>query len=178
DQLVVTGSATLAGALNVSLIGGFTPGNNDVFAILNYGSHSGTFSSVSGPFSATYNSTNVSISVGGGGGPVCTPPPAGMVSWYPGDGNANDIQGSNNGTLQNGTTFAPGMVSQAFSLDGIDDYVDLGPGFNLNALTLDAWVFIDPTTNTGERRVISKDNFNLSGSRKLFALKSSAGSID
>ena len=35
--------------------------------------------------------------------PTCVEPPSQMVSWWPGDGNANDIQGSNNGSLQNGT---------------------------------------------------------------------------
>lgn len=51
---------------------------------------------------------------------VCTPPPAGMAAWYPGDGNALDIQGPTfeNGTLQNGATFASGKVYQAFSLNG------------------------------------------------------------
>src|SRR5207249_3535179 len=32
----------------------------------------------------------------------CAPPPAGLVSWWPGDGNADDIVGGNNGSLQNG----------------------------------------------------------------------------
>jgi len=27
--------------------------------------------------------------------PVCVPPPSGLVSWWPGDGNANDIINSN-----------------------------------------------------------------------------------
>ena len=110
----------------------------------------------------------------------CAIQPAGMVSWWPGDGIANDIVGTNNGTLQNGTTFAAGMVGvvfgTAFSLDGVDDYVDVGSGFNLNALTLDAWVFITPATNTGERRIISKDNVGLvpDAQRKFFALKTSS----
>ena len=74
---------------------------------------------------------------------TCTPPPGGMVSWWPGDGNANDIQGSNNGTLQNGATFAPGIVGQAFTFDGIDDYVqatDTGLPFGTAARTLDLWM--------------------------------------
>jgi hypothetical protein len=29
----------------------------------------------------------------------CLQPPAGLVGWWPGDGNANDIQDGNNGTL-------------------------------------------------------------------------------
>src|SRR5262249_44765099 len=32
--------------------------------------------------------------------------PDGIAGWWPGDGNANDIVGGNNGTLQGGATFA------------------------------------------------------------------------
>jgi hypothetical protein len=41
-----------------------------------------------------------------------------MIAWWPGDGNTADIQGANDGTLSGNATFAPGKVSQAFSLDG------------------------------------------------------------
>jgi len=34
----------------------------------------------------------------------CVEPPDNLVSWWPGDGNARDIQGANDGTLQNGAT--------------------------------------------------------------------------
>ena len=51
----------------------------------------------------------------------CVEPPSGIVAWWAGDGNATDVQGGNNGTLQNGATFAAGMVAQAFSFDGVDD---------------------------------------------------------
>ncbi|HXU35479.1 MAG TPA: LamG-like jellyroll fold domain-containing protein, partial [Blastocatellia bacterium] len=73
---------------------------------------------------------------------VCTTPPAGMISWYPADGNANDIAGTNNGTLTNGATFAAGKVNQAFDFDGSDDYVALAPSTfdGLTDLTVDAWV--------------------------------------
>ncbi|MDA2936762.1 right-handed parallel beta-helix repeat-containing protein [Acidobacteria bacterium AH-259-A15] len=66
----------------------------------------------------------------------------GRVSWWPGDGDADDHQGGNDGTLQNGTTFAPGQVGQAFSFDGVDDVVDApGSGINdLQQLTIAAWV--------------------------------------
>ena len=72
---------------------------------------------------------------------ACVPAPAGLVSWWPGDGNADDIAGTHDGTLHNGATFAAGLVAQAFQFDGVDDYVDVGPGFDLDAMTLDAWVF-------------------------------------
>jgi len=58
-------------------------------------------------------------------GQQCTPPPSAMVAWYTADGTANDSVGTNNGTLQNGATFASGMVGQAFSLNGINQFVSL-----------------------------------------------------
>jgi hypothetical protein len=88
---------------------------------------------------------------------TCTPPPPNMVSWWPGDGNANDIQGSNNGTLLNGATFAPGMVGQAFSFDGVDDEISIAhtPALNFgpsDSFTVDAW--LKPSTSVlGTQRV-------------------------
>ena len=77
---------------------------------------------------------------------TCTPPPAGLVSWWPGDGNANDIIGSNNGVLLNGATFASGLVGQAFSFDGVDDFVAVpsSTDFDTQTVTLDAWVRPNP----------------------------------
>ena len=54
---------------------------------------------------------------------ICVQPPEGLVSWWPGEGDASDIVGNNHGMRQNGATFAPGMVGQAILLDGIDGYV-------------------------------------------------------
>jgi len=47
---------------------------------------------------------------------------AATISWWPGDGNTNDISGGNNGTLVGGATYAPGLVNQAFSFAGTGDY--------------------------------------------------------
>jgi uncharacterized repeat protein (TIGR01451 family) len=107
----------------------------------------------------------------------CLTPPAGIVSWWPGNGDANDVVGANNGTFVGEAApgnYDVGKVGAAFELDGVNDYVDVGPGFNLNTMTLEAWVKVDDATNTGDRRVISKDNYLLPGARKLFALKSSS----
>lgn len=80
---------------------------------------------------------------------VCTPPPSNMVSWWGGDNNALDIVGTNHGTLMNGATFASGMVGQAFSFDGVDDYVDLGAGwFTYQSFTIDMWVKLGTTQVT------------------------------
>ena len=65
-----------------------------------------------------------------------------MAGWYPGDGNANDIQNGNNGTLVNGATFAAGEVGQAFSFN-CSNSVSIGSPAALkltNGVTLDAWV--------------------------------------
>ena len=50
--------------------------------------------------------------------PSCVAPPADLVSWWPGDGNSNDIIDGNDATLENGTTYDTGMVDQAFSWTG------------------------------------------------------------
>ncbi|WP_298221959.1 LamG domain-containing protein, partial [Acidocella sp.] len=49
---------------------------------------------------------------------VLETPSAGLVSWWPGNGTANDFMGVNNGTLQGTATFAAGHAGQAFSLNG------------------------------------------------------------
>ena len=67
-------------------------------------------------------------------------PPAGMVGWWPGDGNALDIIGGNHGTLTG--DFAPGKVGQGFSLDGTGDFVLVPDNPNLNItgdVTVDLW---------------------------------------
>ena len=79
---------------------------------------------------------------------TCTPPPSGMVGWYPGDGNAVDIQSGNNGSLQGGATFAPGKVGQAFSLNGSSAYVQapaIAAQDPTEAGSLDAWVYLNQT---------------------------------
>lgn len=78
---------------------------------------------------------------------VCVEPPAGLISWWSADGNADDIAGGNDGTLLGAATFASGKVGQAFFLDGIDASVDAGNGSSLHVsggdFTVDAWVLFD-----------------------------------
>lgn len=104
----------------------------------------------------------------------CVTAPPQLVAWWRAESNALDQVGTHHGTLRNGATYATGKVGPAFSFDGVNDYIDVGGGFNLDDLTLEAWVLIDPATNTGEKRILSKDNVGLSGTRKTMVLKSSA----
>ena len=57
----------------------------------------------------------------------CVSPPSGIVAWWPGEGNANDIIGTNNGTLVGGVTFTSGEMGQAFSFDGSGGYIQMPP---------------------------------------------------
>ncbi len=87
-----------------------------------------------------------------GGPPLPVEPPSGLVSWWPGDDNADDIVGGNNGTLQGDTIFTPGMVGQAFSFDGVDDYVRITNAQNIPAtgpFSAEAWIKYDSSDPAG-----------------------------
>src|SRR5262249_13748170 len=73
---------------------------------------------------------------------TCVPPPPSLVSWWPGNGHALDLIDSNPGTLTNGATFAPGIVGQGLSFDGVDDYVQVAANPNLHpsAITIEFWL--------------------------------------
>ena len=73
----------------------------------------------------------------------CESPVSGLVAWWPGDGHAMDLVGTNHGTLVNGPTYTNGCVGQAFSFTGGSDYVRVGTGVlntGFTNLTLAAWV--------------------------------------
>lgn len=87
------------------------------------------------------------------------PAPPGMVAWWPGDGNGNDIFGTNIATLNNGTSFGPGLVGQSFSLDGIDDFIVAPNGRNLNPatqITVEAWYRPVSFVGMGNNAIVDK----------------------
>jgi hypothetical protein len=96
---------------------------------------------------------------------TCVQPPEGLVSWWPGDGNAQEIQGGNHGSLQGGVTFTPGKVDQAFNFDGSTGYVHVPQNslweFGSNDFTIDFWINFR-TPNTSET-LDSPDVFDLIG---------------
>src|SRR5687767_6114467 len=92
--------------------------------------------------------TNPSISMTGEN---CAPLADGLISWYKAEGNADDTQGTHNGTLRNGVAFSSGVGGQAFSFDGVNDQVDLGNWFNLQTFTFELWV------NVGASQVMYAD---------------------
>ena len=88
-------------------------------------------------------------------------PPPDLESWWPGDGNANDIWGSNNGTWVGSPAYTPGptdKVKQGFKLDGTNDYIDVGnptsPDLRVGgAHTAIAWVYAH---ENDEEDIVSK----------------------
>jgi Leucine-rich repeat (LRR) protein len=104
-----------------------------------------------------------------GMGADCDPAPSGIISWWPGDGNAQDIAGTNNGTLEGGATAgATGLVGLAFSFDGTNNYVQIPDSASLKPtnLTVEAWVLFaslnsgpsNATAPQGTQYIVFKQN--------------------
>lgn len=93
----------------------------------------------------------------------CTNPPANMVGWWTGDGNARDLAGPNNGKAVNGATFAGGYVGKAFALNGSSQYVDVKKAKQLDVsagdFTVDAWVYFNSLAEP-DQSLVDKMNSN------------------
>ena len=75
-----------------------------------------------------------------------------MISWWPAEGDANDIQGGNDGMPVGTVTFVPGEVGQAFNFDGASGFENMGTPGSLdltNTLTLDGWINPNDSTKNG-----------------------------
>ena len=73
----------------------------------------------------------------------CVSAGAGLIGWWTGDGNANNVFGTNNGTLQGGATAnAPGLVGNAFAFESTNGSVQIPNSALLRPtdLTIEAWV--------------------------------------
>ncbi|HVS82090.1 MAG TPA: LamG-like jellyroll fold domain-containing protein [Pyrinomonadaceae bacterium] len=105
----------------------------------------------------------------------CTTPPPGMVAWWPGEGNGNDIRGENNGTLNGSPTFPAGEVGQAFGLNGTNQFVSIpdSPSLRLTNLTIDAWV--NPTDLTQDRAILIKSALSSGGNDFAYGLRVLSG---
>jgi uncharacterized repeat protein (TIGR01451 family) len=104
---------------------------------------------------------------------TCVKPPANMVGWWPGNGNANDVVGGNNGTLVNSPSFVSGEVGQAFSFNGSNDVLIGHPAAlsPTTGVTVDAW--INPaTTPASLAGILTKwhQDFSLSATADAYAV--------
>ncbi len=116
--LNVTGAATLAGNLNVSLFGGFTPANGNSFTVLTASSINGQFASINAPalsgglaWSATYNPTSVVLTVG----PGSSSDTLTVTELGTGNGEVSDPSGAIQCTENNGMISAGSNCSASFS---------------------------------------------------------------
>jgi hypothetical protein len=93
---------------------------------------------------------------------------AGALAHWPGDGTAEDVIGSNEGVLNNGATYATGVVGQAFNFDGTDQYFSAPtvglPIGNANR-TVSLWAKINSITtfksNLASYGQLGGDSYNL-----------------
>jgi hypothetical protein len=77
--------------------------------------------------------------------PSCDSAPSGLVAWWPAEGNANDIVGTNNGTTTGGITYTNGEVGQAFVFNTTTAAVKVAasPALNVGTgagLTVECWI--------------------------------------
>lgn len=90
-----------------------------------------------------------------------------LVGEWKGDGNANDSQNSNHGTLYGSASFSQGNSAQGFNLNGSNGYInipDVGvplDGESFSGLTLDLW--INPTAYQDEMVMAKYDSSSNSG---------------
>ena len=106
-------------------------------------------------------------------------PPPDLVSWWPGDRNAKDIIGDNDGLLKGGASFGKGFVKRAFRFDGIDDFVLVPDSsslrFGTNDFTVDLWVKFK--TTDGEQIIIEKFVETFGPDRQGWSLTKLEGNI-
>lgn len=100
----------------------------------------------------------------------CVNPPAGLVSWWRGEDSAHDLMGAHHGTTQNGASFAEGMVGQAFSTDGVDDFILVpdSPALRPAQFTIQAWVRLNPGDTDGG--IIATKHASSSGGSTSYTL--------
>jgi hypothetical protein len=84
---------------------------------------------------------------------VCTPVPAGLVSWWRWGGSPIDNWSSNNADLFGSPQFSLGEVGHSLLLDGVGQYAKVGASNSLNVgiaggFTIDMW--INPADTTVE----------------------------
>jgi uncharacterized protein (TIGR03437 family) len=90
---------------------------------------------------------------------ACIEPPSGLVSWWPGDTNNNDLAGVNNANAASAVSHVPGEVLDGFSL-GTNGYLQVAPSASLanQNFTWSAWVKpMGPGPDPGGSALIIQD---------------------
>ena len=90
----------------------------------------------------TVTSSNAVLTVNTGS---CVSVPTGIVSWWPAEGNGNDVAGSNPGTVNSGVSYSAGEVGQAFNFNGTSGTIVVPASGTMNVglsngLTVECWI--------------------------------------
>ena len=118
------------------------------------------------------------------------PPPAGLIGWWPGDGNYVDFSTNHNdGAGVNGVGFGPGKVRDAFQFNGGGQYVAVPDSplwaFGTNDFTIQLWAEFG--ASDGRRTFVASDDggggnnkwiFWSDGNRLLLHINGWPGSAD
>lgn len=88
---------------------------------------------------------------------MCKQLPRGVVGWWDGNDTGNDLTlNHNNGNVLNGVAYGPGVVGDAFVLDGVNDRIEVpdSPSIRPVQWTIAAW--IKQTVVTSEACILCK----------------------
>ena len=92
-----------------------------------------------------------------GGGAVANPLWNDLLAYYTADNTPNDALGNYNGTLTNGATYGTGIINNGFSLDGVNDYINMGNILDFDGTTPFSFNFwVNPNAATANSIFISK----------------------
>ena len=165
-------TATLLPTGEVLIAGGFVSGSSPLKILATaeiYDPNTGTFEAIDSmgnsrdAHTATLLSNGHVLVTGGDGHDPSSAElfiPSSLVAYWPAEGNANDAAGDNDGIVGNGATFAPGKVGQAFSFDGVNDYIALSNQPNLSAgFTFSAWVNFEEVKFYNQQTVFNNNQF-------------------
>jgi hypothetical protein len=108
------------------------------------------------------------------------------VSWWTGDGNALDLAGVNNGTLQGGATASGvGEVGAAFTFDGTNNYVSIPDSASLrpSVFTVECWVRFNNlnsagNSQAGQQYIVFKQNTRTANFEGIYLAKERRTSSD
>jgi subtilisin-like proprotein convertase family protein len=133
-------------------VGGWTVGSSEVEVVMNPAIASSSTQYVS--LRAGSISTNLNTVIGReyqmdfvSRSSGCVPVPAGVVGWWTGDNNPNDISGFKNNAVATGVAYTSGKVASGFNFGGGSSVIaPSSPSLRAVNLTFDAWVFPTETT--------------------------------
>ncbi len=90
-------------------------------------------------------------------------PTNGLLGYWPFNGNANDVSGNGNNGTVNGASLTSdrfGAVNNAYSYDGINDYINAGQNINFTNFTISTWVLLNTSSSNAINAIISKISSN------------------